>query len=224
MARAKFTPVPDLDELIATMAVDEVTAVARDVSNEAKRLAPALKEWNSMEDGRVRREHRKAEGQLRPMNLRFELDTHPWDREHRGLGESTFLLYPRDQSDPRVIVNLRNCRCWLVVDPDGIARMVHYRRAQVSGTSVKAMAYASGEWVVETEFGDVYDGGQVVEGSRFMGRAASSVAQRRNAGLPGGPRYVAGARYTAQMGNAESWVHRDRHNNRDRSFGSSGRR
>lgn len=105
---ARFRPRKGLDELVARMVVPQVEELARSVRDEQRKLAPPTKEWVTMRDDRVRPEHRKTDRQVVPGNLRFELPSHPWDREHRGLGPHTYMRFPKDETS-RAVVNIINC-------------------------------------------------------------------------------------------------------------------
>jgi len=180
---ATFTLAKGLDEKVAPMVRQDVNRVVIEVHLFAMRYAPPLKTWRTMRDSVVRREHRRTDRQARPVNVPFKLPTHPWDREHRGLGPWTYLQFPRDHADGRVVVNIRNCRCVLDWDDGGIAKLIDLRQAQVDGTRVHGLVWAEGEWVVESELGDAgglgFDG-YVVQPWYYMRRAAHTAAQRAN--------------------------------------------
>lgn len=183
--KAKFKLARGLDAKIAGLIRREVTEVARDVHREAVRLAPAVKEWTTQRDIRVRPTHVVTDRQQRPSNLRFALPSHPWDM---GIGRE-----PDSEGKPRVgpisyfdhpgeqvvgaYVNWVHCRCFLEHDPQGIARKIKMRPALVTGTKVSARVWVTAPLIVEAELGDVYPGGMVAEGTFFMHRAAKSGAR-----------------------------------------------
>ena len=164
-----------VDEIVARMVLPAVNRVGEKATELAKAGAPPTKLWQTMEDARVRPEHRRANQQVVPENLRFTVKSHPWDMEHRGLGEFTYLLEPRDESSGAV-VNLKNCRCWPVIDPDGVADLVSWEEAQVTGKRVRGLVVADGNLVVQAERGDIYPGGLVCDGTWFMAKAAAEAA------------------------------------------------
>lgn len=203
---AKFTARPDLDEVVAReFAAPEVTDVAKDAMGEARRLAPATKTWTSMGDGGVREQHVRAHGQVRPDNLRFELDSYEYDvrkprpvattsrkgdgsgwdgpKAKMAAGHHTYLREPRDGS-AHALVAVVNCRCFLVRDPQGIARLVRRTPTTVTGTLAKSTVYVEGDYMIQVEFGDRYPraDGEVMdeEGTLFMHTAAMNTAARRN--------------------------------------------
>lgn len=204
-ARAKFTPAPDLELKAARLVVDAIDHVAADVERVAKQLAPPTKKWQSVGDGAVRRQHREADGQEIPDNLRFDLTAYEWDVKHPGRigplqrrgngggwngpdarlmpGRHTWLRFPRDPTGGAYVA-IVNCRCSMLIDPDGIAKLISRDRARIEdgGRKVTALVHADGKWVVKAEVGDVYDGGRfIAPGTFYMSRAASSVAALRRA-------------------------------------------
>ncbi|MFI8265272.1 hypothetical protein [Streptomyces sp. NPDC085665] len=164
--------------MVALMVAPQVHAVARDVERTAKRLAPPTKRWITLADDRVRPTHVSAHGQERPENLRFEVNSMDWDRRHRGLGPTTYMKAPRDESS-RAVANIKNCRCSVHTIPDGIARNIRTLPPVVTGTTVTAKVVATGQWVVEAEVGTVYPGNLEAPGVFYMRRAAAEVAARR---------------------------------------------
>ncbi|MFE6185463.1 hypothetical protein ACFQ6U_13660 [Streptomyces sp. NPDC056465] len=174
---AKFKPAPGLEEKLALMLAPAVQRIARQVEIEAKRLAPPTKTWVTVGDDKVRPTHVNAQGQVVPGNLRFELDSMQWDIEHRGVGAHTYMLQPGDRSS-RAIANLKNCRCSMHRDPDGIARHINTGQPVVTGKKVTVTVSVQAPKVVEAEVGTVYPGGLVAEGTFFMSRAAALVAAR----------------------------------------------
>ncbi|NGO67894.1 hypothetical protein [Streptomyces boncukensis] len=175
---AKFTPTPGLEAMVVRMVAPHIQRVARQVEVEAKRLAPPTKRWVTVADDKVRPTHISAQGQTVPDNLRFTVSSMDWDRHHRGVGPSTYMLQPRDESS-RAVANLKNCRCTTMVDPQGIARNITTGQPIVTGKKVTVTVTARGPMVVEAEVGTVYPGGLVADGTHFMAKAAAIVAARR---------------------------------------------
>jgi hypothetical protein len=175
---AKFTAAPGLEAKVAQMIAPHVARIAHQVEVEAKRLAPPTKRWVTMGDDRVRPTHVKAQGQEVPGNLRFSINSMEWDRKHRGVGAKTYMREPRDESS-RAVANIKNCRCTTSVDPQGIARNITTGQPIVTGKRVTVIVSVAAPMVVEAEFGTVYPGGLVADGTHFMARAAAMVAIRR---------------------------------------------
>ncbi len=181
---SKLTLAKDLYAKVALLVAPEVEATAVEVEREAKRIAPATKQWESQRDARVRHTHVGADNKYGskdkalPDNLRFEVTSMDWDRENLGLGPITYMKEPRDRSSG-AYVNLVNCRCYTVVHPDGMAEFISSTPAKVTGSEVSALAVAEGEHVLKAEYGDEYPGGLVAKGTMFMHRAAANTAVRR---------------------------------------------
>ncbi|MDV6291269.1 hypothetical protein R2F25_38305 [Streptomyces sp. UP1A-1] len=175
---AKFTPAPGLEEQLAQMLAPAVHRIAQKVEIEAKRLAPPTKRWVTVGDDKVRPTHVEAQGQEVPGNLRFTLNSMQWDMRHRGVGPHTYMTEPRDHSS-RAIANLKNCRCSMHRDPDGIARHINTGQPVVAGKKVTVTVSVQAPGVVEAEVGTVYPGNLVAEGAFFMARAAAIVAAMR---------------------------------------------
>ncbi|MFI6686605.1 hypothetical protein [Streptomyces sp. NPDC050485] len=175
---AKFTPNPALESLLLQMIAPHVQRIAHQVEVEAKRLAPPTKRWITVADEQVRPTHAAAQGQIVPGNLRFTVNSMDWDRRHRGAGQSTYMLQPRDQSS-RAVANLKNCRCTTTVDPQGIARNITTGQPIIAGKKVTVTVTVRGPMVVEAEVGTVYPGNLAVDGAHFMARATAIVAARR---------------------------------------------
>ncbi|MFI1012666.1 phage minor head protein [Streptomyces sp. NPDC020965] len=175
---ARFTPNPALETQLARMVAPHIRRVAHQVEIEARRLAPPTKRWVTMADDKVRPTHRQAHGQVVPGNLRFAINSMEWDRRHRGVGPSTYMLQPRDRSS-RATANLKNCRCVTAIDPDGLARNITTGQPVISGRTVTVTVTARGPMVVEAEVGTVYPGNLIAAGAHFMARAATIVAARR---------------------------------------------
>ncbi|MGW3626260.1 hypothetical protein [Streptomyces sp. NPDC000880] len=175
---AKFTPAPGLEEALAKMVAPHVQRIAHQVVLEARRLAPPTKQWVTMGDHRVRPTHVSAQGQTVPGNLRFSINSMDWDRQHRGLGEKTYMAAPRDHTS-RAVANLKNCRCTAHKDPQGIARHINAGQPVIAGKRVTVTVTAEAPMVVEAEVGTVYPGNLVADGAHFMSRGAAIVAARR---------------------------------------------
>lgn len=174
---ARFEARPGLDELVARMIAPDVRKIAERVHREARKTAPAAKRWVSMGDGKVRPTHIKAHGQTLPENLRYEVTSMDWDREHRGNGPITWMMKPKDQSSGAV-ANIKNCRCVSALLPTAIADNVSIGPTRVMGTEVRVDVTCTYYKIVECEFGDSYDRGNVSPGTRFMGKAAATVARQ----------------------------------------------
>lgn len=171
----KFFPVPGLEEIVAAMVAPEVRRIGERVEAHAKALAPPTKKWVTMADDRVRRTHVSTNDQVVPNNLRFEVPSMDWDRKHRGLGPTTYMKLPRDESS-RAVANIKNCRCTATLDLQGIARGINTGEPVVAGKVVKVTVVCEGNKVLPAEFGDVYPGGLIATGAHFMARAAAIVA------------------------------------------------
>lgn len=178
MTRAKFTPARGLEEQLARLLAPDVQRIARKVEIEAKRLAPPVKKWVTMGDNKVRPTHVEANGQEVPDNLRFKLTSMEWDIKHRGVGAHTYMIRPKDESS-RAVANLKNCRCTVHRDPDGIAQHINTGQPVVAGKKVTVTVSVEAHLVVEAEVGTVYPGNLRSDGTFFMSRAAAVVAARR---------------------------------------------
>ena len=194
---AKFTPRRNLDRMIATMIVDEVQGFVERTETEAKHNAPGTKAWETARDVFVRRTHQGMDGETLPENLRFKVQAYEWDVQHPGAqavarnergghqhrdapiapGVSNYMSGPRD-SAASGYVQVVSCRCQLVVDPDGVAKMIGHERAKASGTKVRGVVYAEGKDVIAAEYGDEYPGGWVAEGTHFMRRTVVAMGNR----------------------------------------------
>jgi len=198
MSGAKFTAVKGLDQLVARMIVDDVQKIVVATEAEAKIQAPGTKRWMTRGDSIVRRTHRSVHGEEIPENLRFELKAYEWDVEHapatggipvelnRGghrfrdaplAGSNVYLKEPRDSS-PGHYIQIVHCRCYLEVDPEGVAKWVSSSPAKARGTKVTGVVYAKHKLIHEAEYGDVYPGGVVAEGTYFMHRTVGIMASR----------------------------------------------
>lgn len=175
MARAEFTAVPGLDEMVARMVAPEVERIADRLKDRVKLLAPPTKIWITTSKN-VCEHCIPLHGVELPDNLRFEMPSFEWDMTHRGVGATTFLLYPRDHTS-RAYVAVSHCQCFKDADPQGIAKTVERTRVTVTGPLVQAAVYSEANKVVEAEFGTIYDGGAFVsDGTHFMAKAAAQVA------------------------------------------------
>lgn len=196
---AKFTVRKDLDEVVARMALPKVREVANEAGRVAKRNAPPTKKWLSMRDGKVREPHVHADGDELPDNLRFKLTAFAWDLEHPGAlpieierggsgnsrwpdaqtvpGRYSYLKAPRDKTQGH-LVQIINCRCQLVMDPQGVAKMISVTAPLIRGTKVTAKVVAQGNYVVEAEQGDVYEYDLRAEPTHFMRRTVLEMGAR----------------------------------------------
>jgi hypothetical protein len=158
-----------LERQVAKMVSDDVKDIGDRVAVAAKTFAPPEKTWKSLGDPLVRPEHRRADGQAIPGNLRFVVDSPLYDQQHYGVGPQQLLREPRDPNgSPGVVIN---CRCRTEIDPDGIARTIEVGPAVVSGSRVTVRVTCSHDRAREAEFGNDVD-----DGARFMGRGVSAVA------------------------------------------------
>lgn len=186
---ARFVEAPDLLEKVARLVTPQIDDVAARVERAAKRNAPPTKDWVSKRDDRVRETHVEADLKQRgiPDNLRFKLTSMRWDQVHRGLGEHTFMVEPRDLSS-MAWVNAgqqemethgmeNNCRCYVVRDPEGVAKLIGREQPIREGERITVKVVCEGHLVVQAEFGDRYPQfGLQAEGAHFMGAAAAQVA------------------------------------------------
>lgn len=182
-----FKATPGLDDIVARMVAPEVGNVAKRVERAAKRFAPAVKEWTSMQDNDVRDTHVEAHGQQRPANLRYELTARPWDVAHghsigvdpvTGPNDPTSGL-PGDSAQWIRGNTPYGCRCRSVLLPTAIAEKIKTGPTLVEGSRVRVVVSVTADKVVQAEFGDAYAsarGTLVADGTRFMGRAVATVA------------------------------------------------
>jgi hypothetical protein len=175
---AKFTVAPGLEERLALMIAPKVEEIGRRVERQARILAPPTKRWVTVADHDMRRTHIQANGQEVPDNLRFEINSMQWDRDHRGVGPKTYMKFPRDESS-RAVANLKNCECRADKIPDGISKNIRTLPPVVTGQKVTVTVVAEGQWVVAAEVGTVYPGNLVAPGTFYMARAAGMVAASR---------------------------------------------
>lgn len=179
---ATFTLDKHVLEKAAALVMKPTDEITEQVADEARQRAPSTKIWHTMGDERVRDPwHVDMDGQVRPSNLRFELESHPWDREHRGLGKSTYMRFPKDKTS-RAVVNIEQCRCRPLTetDRDGIRKLISTVESVFKVDKVTGTVVCEGDWVVQCEVGTVYPGDLVAEGTFFMRKAAWTVALRRN--------------------------------------------
>lgn len=153
---------------VAVMIAPEVHDLAERVAEAAKRFAPPEKTWKSMGDPLVRKEHRKADGQAIPGNLRYEVDSPLYDRQHYGVGPVQLLREPRDPSGSPGITY--NCRCRSEIDPGGVSRTISLGRLIVTASEVSEQITCTHHRAHEAEFGNDVD-----EGAHFMKRAVDIV-------------------------------------------------
>jgi hypothetical protein len=196
MSGPTFTPRKDLDQLVARMIVPNVQKVVLETEREAKRQAGPTKKWMTRGDAYVRRTHVAVHGEEIPDNLRFELKAYQWDVEHPGAvpvslntsgghdmrdsplaGSKVYLLEPRDSS-PGHYVQIVHCRCYLEIDPNGVAKWVSSTPAKATGTTVRGVVYAKHKHVMGAEYGDVYPGGFLSPGTYFMHRTVGIMKAR----------------------------------------------
>lgn len=197
MSKAKFTPKPGLDRMLATMCVDAVQGFVEQTEAEAKRQAPGTKAWQTARDVYVRRTHKGMDGVSMPENLRFKVQAYEWDVKHPGVapvarnekgghqfrdapiapGVHNYMDGPRDGPASGLVQTI-SCRCQLVLDPDGVAKMVGHERATVSGTKVRGVVYAEGEHIMAAEYGDEYPNGFVGHGTHFMAKTVVAMGNR----------------------------------------------
>ena len=161
-----------------------MTAVAKDVQASARKFAPGLKRWESMADDRVREQHviTDALHPAVPENVRYELPSYQWDRDHYGVGAITYMSHPKDYTSGLLedAAAIHHCRCKSIVNPAGLSKKVLVRKATVTGTSVNALVSITGAYVIQAERGDIYPPpvrASAVEerGTRFMQKGALSV-------------------------------------------------
>lgn len=108
---AKFHGAPGLEQLLAVMIAPKVHEIARRMEREAKVFVPPTKRWVTVADDTMRHTHIQMNGQEVLGNLRFELHSTKWDRDHRGLGpKKTYMLMPKDKSS-HAVANLKDCAC-----------------------------------------------------------------------------------------------------------------
>ncbi|MBV1940763.1 hypothetical protein KUF83_29970 [Streptomyces sp. BV286] len=174
---AKFHVEPGLEQKLAQLIAPKVHDIAKQVERQAKVFAPPTKKWITVGDDKVRPTHVTANNQEVPANLRFQVNSMQWDMQHRGIGPTTYMKAPGDESS-RAIANIRNCRCHAQSIPDGISRNIRTLAPVVTGTRVTVKVIATGKWVVPAEIGTIYPGNLEAKGAYFMGRAAAAVAAR----------------------------------------------
>lgn len=154
---------------VAVMVAPDVGDIAERVAEAAKRFAPPQKTWKTIGDALVRKEHRKANNQAIPGNLRYVIDSPKYDREHYGVGAQQLLREPRDPNgSPGITIN---CRCRSQIDPDGVSRTISAGPPVVTGAQVQAKVKCTHKRAHEAEFGNDVD-----EGAHFMSRAIDAVS------------------------------------------------
>lgn len=165
----RYTPSRGLEERMALAIVPAVTRLAEIAADGARRAAPPDKAWETLADERVRPEHAEAHGQTVPDNLRFTLNSPPYDIEHEGAPAQQMARAPRD---PDLSAGLRiACRCRAVTVP-GIDRAVTAHPAAAAGTRVSAAVTVDHHLCVTAEFGSAEDSGAryMAAGLREAGR------------------------------------------------------
>ncbi|MER5737360.1 hypothetical protein ABT117_17000 [Streptomyces sp. NPDC002262] len=106
-----------------------------------------------------------------------------WDIKHRGVVTHTYMIRPKDESS-RAVANLKNCRCTVHRDPNGIAQHINTGQPVVAGKKVTVTVSVRAPLVVEAEVGTVYPGNLRADGTFFMSRAAAIVAAHRTRRTP----------------------------------------
>jgi hypothetical protein len=175
-----FTPAPGLNERVARMVADRVKDLAKEVADEIKAGAPPTKRWQTQEDPLVRDTHFRVNGQEVPDNLRFEVPSMDWDREHRGVGKTTYMLAPKDETS-RAVANINHCRCRADPVPDGISKHVAVTNPQQHGAKVTATVYCDAPHAHAAEYGDVYPFGNISPGTFFFGQGVAAARARLQA-------------------------------------------
>lgn len=173
-----FTPVPNLNGIVARMVAPHVRDIAKRVELDARKLAPGIKTWVSMGDNRVRDTHVEANGQEVPTNARFTVTGQPWDIAHGLSPGIDYLLHPKDTSTglPLDSVQHVHCRCITALSPAAIAATISTGPAEIYGNLVRVVVTCTHVQVMVAEYGDTYGEGVVAEGTHFMGRAAARAA------------------------------------------------
>jgi hypothetical protein len=165
----EFMPRAGLDAVVAKLVAPHVQQVVDQLAGKVRDLAPGTKIWRTRRDALVRKEHREAEGQEVPANLRFIVNSPPYDRDHYHVGDTQQLRQPRDPNgSPGATYN---CRCQAEPDPDGLARRVSTRPVRVEGAAAAGEVISDGPRVREAN-----DGTDGDEPTRYMQRAVHEVA------------------------------------------------
>jgi hypothetical protein len=171
----RFEPAPGLDAKVASMLVPTVTEIAVTVAAAARDAAPKDKQWVTKGDERVRDEHRDADGQTVPVNLRYALETPRSDLRYTS--QSVQLGgYPRStEFTPGLTVE---CRCESVpTGTSSIADAIAADAALVIGTRVTAQVRCEADLCVNAEHGNAVD-----SGARFMAAGLRAGARRLRTG------------------------------------------
>lgn len=176
----RFTVERDVVQKVLPMVVQPTVRIAEQVAQQAKENAPPLKNWVSERDAKVRPQHVLADldGPV-PENLRFKLESTQWDREHRAVGDFSYIVEPPHEGDSRALALMISCRCHATRDPDGIRDLISTERPIIGQDSVTVIVSCEGDHVIDSELGTVYPGDLVAIGSFFMRRAAVQVAYKR---------------------------------------------
>lgn len=160
----RFVASRGVQSKVAVMIAPEVHNLAERVAEAAKGFAPPQKTWKSMGDPLVRPQHRKADGQAIPGNLRYVVDSPEYDRRHYGVGPTQLLREPRDPNgSPGATYN---CRCRSQIDPGGVSRTISLGRLIITASEVSERITCTHDRAHEAEFGNDVD-----EGAHFMKRA-----------------------------------------------------
>ncbi|MFI9296763.1 hypothetical protein [Streptomyces gardneri] len=88
------------------------------------------------------------------------------------------MIRSKDESS-RAVANLKNWRCTVHRDPNGIAQHINTGQPVVAAKKVTVTVSVEADFVVEAEVGTVYPGNLRADGTFFMARAAAIVAARR---------------------------------------------
>ncbi|MBM0201915.1 hypothetical protein JNW90_01430 [Micromonospora sp. STR1s_5] len=170
----QFRPRKGLEQVVARMVARRVQAITDQVAEAAKDHAPPTKTWRSRGDDAVRPEHRDADGQEVPANLRYVLDSPDYDRAHYGAAAKQQLRHPRDRDATPGLT--AQCRCTETEDPEGLSRGIEAHMVEVRGAVVVGHVTSIGPRVVDAEFGTAED-----DPARYMGQAVRDVAARLRA-------------------------------------------
>lgn len=194
----KFEPRDDLEHIIARMIVPEVQAIIDAAEGEIKATAPRTKTWKSSNDAFVREAHRLMDGVTIPENTKFKVPAYQWDVEHPGAvpvergrrgshkpyrdaklapGHFAYMDEPRDLT-AGAYVNTVHCRCRVEYNEGGLGGSVTATKAVAVGPTVHAQIVAEADGILEAEYGDVYPGNRVAEGTGWVRRALSTIRAR----------------------------------------------
>lgn len=169
---ASFRAAEGLDEKLARLMLPAVNKLTRAAADGAKEAAPGDKAWITVEDSFVRPEHRKANGQRVPENLRFTLDSPEYDQQHYGAGPTQMGVAPRDE-DGFTPGNTERCRCETAPAASSIAEHIQDQGARVEGTRVVGSVTCDHDMAVDAEFGNGTD-----HGARYLGAGLRAAARK----------------------------------------------